>query len=161
MADSDDETRAVVTDIVDSIIGTVVSGCSNQDPITIADITSPLSSNTSTTTSSVSNVVRVVNSPANRTPFRTTVRPEPGMENCNIQASSEEDLKNLLKGAILSGDIEVPDLVAISVYNTKHVNFLSMCRETAQWVKKTRKIYDHSLNKVVESTFLRLNINDL
>ena len=95
MADIDDETRAVATDIVDSMIGTVVSGCSNQDPMTTADTTTPLSSNASTTTSSVSNVVRVVNSPANRSLFRTTVRLEPVIENCNIQASSEEDLENL------------------------------------------------------------------
>ena len=47
------------------------------------------------------------------------------------------------------------------MYDTKPVNFLSMCCETVQWVKKTRKTHDRSLNKVVERAFLRLNINDL
>lgn len=54
--------------------------------------------------------------------------------------AENEKVCGTVKSAILSGDPEVPDLVAISVYDTKPVNFLSMYCETVQWVKKTRKM---------------------
>ena len=75
--------------------------------------------------------------------------------------AEKEKARGTVKGAMLSGDPEVPDLVAISVCDAKPVNFLSACCETVQWVKKTRKTHDRSSNKVVERAFLQLNVNDL
>ena len=75
--------------------------------------------------------------------------------------AEKEKVRGTVKGALLVGDPEVPDLVAILVYNTKPVNFMSMCCKTVQWVKKTFKVYDKKTNKSKNSTFLWLNINDL
>ena len=51
-------------------------------------------------------------------------------------------------------------MVACSVYDTKPVNFLSMCTESIVWVEKKRKVFDKSTNQYVDFRFLRLNIND-
>ena len=53
-----------------------------------------------------------------------------------------------------------PDLLAVSVYNTKMVHFLSMACESIKWIEKSRKVFDKSLKKMVNAKFLRLNVND-
>ena len=53
-----------------------------------------------------------------------------------------------------------PDLVAVSVYDTKPVHFMSMTCEEIKWITKVRSIYDKVKNKMVKVPFLCLNIND-
>ena len=64
------------------------------------------------------------------------------------------------KEVILLGDAGLLDLIAVLVYDTKPVYFLSMPRKEIQWTRKKRKVYDKKLKKMVNSYFLRLNIND-
>ena len=72
----------------------------------------------------------------------------------------QEKVRGTVKGAVLTGDDELQNLVAVSVYDTKPVNFLSMCCETVQWIPKKRNIFDKVTMTTQEKTFLRLNIND-
>ena len=69
-------------------------------------------------------------------------------------------VRGTLKAAVLKGDSDCPDLVPCSVYDTKPVNFLSMCTDSIQWVEKKRKVWDKSAKQMVDFHFLRLNIND-
>lgn len=66
----------------------------------------------------------------------------------------KEQVRGTVKGALLVGDALLPDLVAISVYDTKPVNVLSMCCKTIQWVKKSRPIYDKITKKTRAHTYL-------
>ena len=64
------------------------------------------------------------------------------------------------KLAKLTGDKACPDLVAVSVYDTKPVHFLSMACKEIKWIEKTRLVFDKALDKMVPLKFLRLNVND-
>lgn len=37
---------------------------------------------------------------------------------------------------------------------------MTMCCESIQWIKKKRKVFDKRRNKMVDQSFLRLNINN-
>jgi len=67
--------------------------------------------------------------------------------------------RGMVKVAILKGDSQCPDSVATSVYDTKPVHFLSMSAESFKWIKK-RDVYDKVKKGIVNTEFLRLNIND-
>ena len=54
---------------------------------------------------------------------------------------------------------DLPGLVAVSVYDTKPLHFLSMYCHTIKCVKKTRQLYDHTTHMVRDTYFLRLNVN--
>ena len=71
-----------------------------------------------------------------------------------------ERARGTVKGARLTGDPLCPDLVAVSVYDTKPVHFLSMTCDEVKWIRKTRKVFDKAKKKMVKGDFLRLNIND-
>ena len=51
-------------------------------------------------------------------------------------------VRGTFKVEVLQGDKECPDLVASSIYNTKHVHFLSMVCTKINWVDKIRKVYN-------------------
>jgi Transposase IS4 len=81
----------------------------------------------------------------------------------------QEDAKNkkaqlavrgTVKAAELVGDHECPGLLAVSVYDTKPVHFLSMASESIKWILKERAVYDPKREKNVPLKFLRLNINN-
>ena len=65
----------------------------------------------------------------------------------------QEKVRGTVKGAILTGDDELKNLVAVSVYDTKPVNFLSMCCETVQWILKKRNIFDKCTMTTQEKNF--------
>jgi len=71
-----------------------------------------------------------------------------------------EKVRGTVMGAKLVGDSGCPDLLAVSVYDTKPVHFLSMACDSVKWIEKSRRVYDKSSKKMVDSKFLRLNIND-
>jgi hypothetical protein len=50
--------------------------------------------------------------------------------------------------------------VAVSVYDTKPVHFLSMSCESIEWITKERKVFSSSTGKYEKLKFMRLNIND-
>ena len=51
-------------------------------------------------------------------------------------------------------------LVAVSVYDTKPVHFLTMCTDEIKWVTKKRLVWDHSSGMMTEAEFLRLSVNN-
>ena len=51
-------------------------------------------------------------------------------------------VRNTVKAAVLMGDSDCPDLLAISVYDTKPVHFLTLSSPTIKWVEKTRKVFN-------------------
>jgi hypothetical protein len=69
-------------------------------------------------------------------------------------------VRGTVKAAVLEGDESCPNLVAVSVYDTKPVHFLSMSCTSIQWIQKERKVHVQSLGHSESMKFLRLNIND-
>lgn len=68
--------------------------------------------------------------------------------------------RGTVKAAVLEGDNSCPNLVAVSVYDTKPVHFLSMSCKSIQWIEKERSVHVSSLDSSQKMKFLRLNIND-
>ena len=66
--------------------------------------------------------------------------------------------KNRVKAAVLRGDNECPDLVAIMFYDSKPVHFLSTVAESIEWITKDKKVWSNGDNTKVKC--LRLNITD-
>ena len=71
-----------------------------------------------------------------------------------------EKVRNTVKAAVLKGDPKCPGLVAVSVYDTKPVHFLSMVCDKIKWLIKSRPVYDKTVSQVRKINFLRLNVND-
>ena len=65
-----------------------------------------------------------------------------------------------VKAAVLVGDEEVPDLVAVSYYDQKPVHFLSMICESIKWIECHKEVYCVETEQVETMKFLHLNIND-
>jgi hypothetical protein len=78
-----------------------------------------------------------------------------------VKSRSEQlRVRGTVKAAVLKGDATCPNLVAVSVYDTKPVHFLSMSCESIEWITKERKVFIASTGKYEKMKFLRLNIND-
>ena len=74
--------------------------------------------------------------------------------------TEEEKVRGTVKAAVLNGDPLCPSLVAVSVYDTKPVHFLSMTCEEISWMKKERRVFNVDTNRMEPMNFLRLNVND-
>ena len=72
----------------------------------------------------------------------------------------QEKVRGTVITAELVGDSKCPSLIAVSVYDTKPVHFLSMSAENIKWVEKKREVYDRSIGRMTTMKFLRLNVND-
>ena len=68
--------------------------------------------------------------------------------------------RGTVKAAILKGDGDCPNLVAVSVYDTKPVHFLSMKCDSIKWVVKTKLVYCNETGRREPMKFLRLNVNN-
>ena len=62
-------------------------------------------------------------------------------------------VRDTVKAAELVGDSECPALVAVSVYDTKPVHFLTMSCESIIWIKKERKVFDKYNKNLKPSPF--------
>ena len=70
------------------------------------------------------------------------------------------EVRGTVKVAVLQGDKKCPNLVASSIYDTKHVHFLSMVCTEFKWVSKMRQVYNEDTGILETMIFLRLkNIN--
>jgi hypothetical protein len=69
-------------------------------------------------------------------------------------------VRGTTKAAVLEGDSECPDIVAFSVYDTKHVNFLSTACTSLHRREKTKKVFDKNAGINIMMRFLRPNITD-
>ena len=79
------------------------------------------------------------------------------------EVTAQKDIskeRNTTKAAVLRDNPECPDLVAVAVYDTKPVHFLSMICDSIKWVLKTQKVYSKNKSKVSKLSFLRLNVNN-
>jgi Transposase IS4 len=68
-------------------------------------------------------------------------------------------VRGTVKAAVLDGDIECPNLLAVSVYDTKPVHFLTMNAEEIKWIECTKKVFSTETQRIETMKFLRLNIN--
>ena len=62
--------------------------------------------------------------------------------------------------AVLVGDEELPDLVAVCDYDQKPVHFLSMICESIKWIEYHKEGYCVETEQVETIKFLHLNINN-
>jgi len=87
-----------------------------------------------------------------------------GIPTCVLQETVKKQelptTRGAVKAAVLKGDPQCPDLIAVSVYDNKPVHFMSMVAESIQWIKKTRRAWNRDSNKVESMNFLCLNVND-
>jgi hypothetical protein len=65
-----------------------------------------------------------------------------------------------VKAAVMEGNADCLNMVAVSVYDPKPVHFLSTSCQLIEWITKDRKLFLSSLGRIGKNKFLRLNIND-
>ena len=71
-------------------------------------------------------------------------------------------MKGTVKAAVLEGvpDMDHKKFVAVSIYDTKPVHFLSTCCKEIKWMEKTHKTWDKDISCMRLGRFLCLVIND-
>ena len=65
-----------------------------------------------------------------------------------------------MEGFKLVGDSGCPNLLAVSVYDTKPVHFLFAASDSIKWVEKQLDVFDWEKQKLRPMKFLCLTIND-
>ena len=65
-----------------------------------------------------------------------------------------------MKAAVLDGDPNVPNLVAVSYYDQKPVHFLSTICESIHWIQCQKQVYCSETQQLETLKFLRLNVNN-
>ena len=93
---------------------------------------------------------------------RPTLRGIPPIVKQNevTKKSELESVRHTVKAAKVCGDEVCNNLLAISVYDTKPVYFLTNVAESIEWIKKSRKCFDPTKNETIDLPFHRLNIID-
>ena len=66
-------------------------------------------------------------------------------------------VRGTVKLDVLQGEKECPDIVALSIYNTIFINFLSMGLNSIEWVIKSKKVCNVDSVEVEHINLLRLN----
>lgn len=69
-----------------------------------------------------------------------------------------EQVRGTLKVAHLKGDDKIKGLICISFYDSKPFYMLSNACESIEWIRKNRSIWRKDEQRMVNTTFLRLNI---
>ena len=77
-----------------------------------------------------------------------------------MNRNAQLSVRGTVKAAKLVGDINCPEMCAVSVYDTKPVHFLTMCNRAIKWIKKKREVFNKGKNITEKIRFLRLNITD-
>ena len=72
----------------------------------------------------------------------------------------QEKVRGTVIAAELVDDSKCPSLIAVSVYGTRPVHFLSMAVDNTKWTEKKREFYDQYIGRMTTKKFLRLNVND-
>lgn len=79
-----------------------------------------------------------------------------------MEANNKNELRRVrgtCKAAVLKGDDDCPDLLAVSIYDSKPVYFLSMIHKKIEWVVNQKDVFSRETNQKEPNNFLRLNIN--
>ena len=66
-------------------------------------------------------------------------------------------VRGTVKLDVLQGEKECPDIVALRIYNTIFINFLSMGLNSIEWVIKSKKVCNVDSVEVEHINLLRLN----
>lgn len=69
-------------------------------------------------------------------------------------------MRYTVKAAVLKGDAVCKDLLAVFLYDTKPIYFLTSATSQLYWMKKERQVYDPKRKKTFKMPFYRLNIID-
>jgi hypothetical protein len=79
------------------------------------------------------------------------------------QTTKDMIIKNrgTLKVAKLVGEPKLKDFVAISYYDVKPFYFMTNCWSHIKWIKKNRKVWSATKNKLVNIPYFRLNVFDV
>ena len=81
-----------------------------------------------------------------------------GVPNCVLQEpvkkAAETTTRGTLKAAMLQGDPNCPDLVAMSVYDSKPVHFISMSCESIKWIEKKRQVWNQAEREMQDISYL-------
>ena len=88
-----------------------------------------------------------------------------GLPKCVVQEEVKnvndiQSVRGTVKAAVLQGDPEVPDLLAVSYYDQKPVHFLSTICQKIKWVQCEKKVFCVESDQVESLKFLRLSINN-
>lgn len=87
-----------------------------------------------------------------------------GVPQCVIQDVVDKKIVTTTRGtinaAVLEGDKDCPQLVSMSIYDTKPVHFISLVAESVQWVKKQRCVWNKVNNRMEMITLLQVNVNN-
>ena len=94
-----------------------------------------------------------------------TRKSESGLLSTIIQQELQNKVKKeKVRGTVIDagrvGDSKCPSLIAVSVYDTKPIHFLSMKADSIKWEYKSIPFYDRYIGHMSTMKFLRLNIKD-
>ena len=89
-----------------------------------------------------------------------------GLPDCVIQVeqtklSEQRRVRGTVKAAKLDGDPSFPNLVAVSVYDTKPVHFLTTIAKEIKWIQLQRKVWNNQTNRMEVLKYLRLEHIDM
>ena len=71
----------------------------------------------------------------------------------------QEKVRGTVLDAEIVGDSKFPSLIAVSVYDTKPVHFISMKSDSKKWEEKSRPVYGRYIGQMSTMKLLRLNVN--
>ena len=88
-----------------------------------------------------------------------------GLPSCVLQEEKKTPneiraVRGTVKAAVLDGDPDVPNLVAVSYYDQKPVHFLSTICESIHWIQCQKQVYCSETQQLETLKFLRLNVNN-
>ena len=72
----------------------------------------------------------------------------------------QEKVRGTVLAAELVDDSKCPSLIAVYIYDTKTVHFISMKAESIKQEDKSRPVYDRSIGQMSTMKLLGLNVND-
>lgn len=85
----------------------------------------------------------------------------PAVKQVEVKTPNQQQaVRHTVKVAILKGDEVCNDLLAISIYDTKPVYFLTSVATNIEWVQKQKKVFDPLAKKQIKMPFFRLNVID-
>ena len=81
-----------------------------------------------------------------------------GVPDCVLQDEKQTKVEQVkgrgtVKAAKLTGDPGCPNLIAVSLYNTKPVHFFSAALDSIKWIEQKREVWDNSKRRCVSSSF--------
>ena len=78
---------------------------------------------------------------------------------CTAPIAADQD-RETVKSVVIQNNPECKGLIGVSVYDNKHVHFISMHTYSLEWKNKDRMVYCNFLKKMERLEFLSLNMNN-